>query len=170
VGFEARAQREGDSVNLAKLAGRIESLQLLYRDLAADGLGQSVDLGHYLSQIGSAVMHTYAVDGIRLDLKVDHAPVSVNVAMPAGLIVNELLTNAFKYAYNGRGTGTITLRCLREAEINYPIVVADDGVGLPEERHCQCLASLARSLCRRGVKTRRMPASRLTPLRTMERA
>ena len=132
IRLEARAQRGGDSVNLDKLAGRIESLQLLYRDLSADGLGQIIDLGHYLSQIASAVMHTYAVDGIRLDLKVDHAPASINVAMPLGLVVNELLTNAFKYAFAGRRTGTITLRCLHESEIKYQIVVADDGNGLPE--------------------------------------
>jgi two-component sensor histidine kinase len=132
IRLEARAQREGDSINLEKLAGRIESLQLLYRDLAADGLRQTVDLGHYLSQIASAVMHTYAVGGTRLDLKVDHAPVSINVAMPVGLVVNELLTNAFKYAFNGRGSGTITLRCFHEDDLNYRIVVADDGLGLPE--------------------------------------
>ena len=77
-------------------------------------------------------MHTYAVDGIRLDLKVDHAPASVNVAMPVGLIVNELLTNAFKYAFAGRGSGTLTVRCLHEKDTKYRIVVADDGVGLPE--------------------------------------
>jgi hypothetical protein len=62
-------------VNLHGLAGRIEALQLLYRDLRTEGLGQAVDLGHYVSEIASAVMHTYAVDGIRLDIKVDHAPV-----------------------------------------------------------------------------------------------
>jgi len=77
-------------------------------------------------------MHTYAVDGIRLDLKVDHAPASVNVAMPVGLVVNELLTNAFKHAFNGRGSGTLTVRCLHEEDTKYRIVVADDGVGLPE--------------------------------------
>ncbi len=132
IRLEARAKQDGDSVNLDKLAGRIESLQLLYRDLSADGLGRIVDLGHYLSQVASAVMHTYAVDGIRLDLKVDHAPVSINVAMPVGLIVNELLTNAFKHAFEGREVGTITLRCLREGETHYRIVVADDGKGLSE--------------------------------------
>jgi two-component sensor histidine kinase len=52
--------------------------------------------------------------------------------MPIGLIVNELLTNAFKYAFNGRGTGTITLRCLHEDGRTYRIVVADNGLGLPE--------------------------------------
>jgi PAS domain S-box-containing protein len=132
IRLDARTQRNGDSVNLDKLAGRIEALQLLYNELATDGLGQTVDLGHYVSQIASAVMHTYAVDGTRLDLKVDHATASINVAMPVGLLVNELLTNAFKHAFNGRENGTLTVRCLLEDEGLYRIVVADDGIGLPE--------------------------------------
>ena len=107
--------------------------QLLYRHLTTEGLGQAVDLGHYVSEIASAVMHTYAVDGIRLDLKVDHAPVSINVAMPVGLLVNELLTNAFKHAFSERESGTITVRCLHEHEDHYQVVVADDGIGLPED-------------------------------------
>jgi len=131
IRLEARYKRDGESVNLDRLAGRIESLQLLYRDLSSENWGNAVDLGHYLSQIASAVMHAYAVNGIRLDLKVDHAMASINVAMPVGLIVNELLTNAFKYAFAARETGTITIRCLHENEINYRIVVADDGIGLP---------------------------------------
>jgi PAS domain S-box-containing protein len=133
IRLDARNQRNGDIVNLDRLAGRIEALQLLYRDLTAEGLGQAVDLGHYISEIASAVMHTYAVDGIRLDLKVDHAPISINVAMPVGLLVNELLTNAFKYAFRERGSGTITVRCLHEQENHYRVVVADDGIGLPED-------------------------------------
>jgi two-component sensor histidine kinase len=106
--------------------------ELLYRNLATDGSGQTIDLGHYISEIAAAVMHTYAVDGIRLDLKVDHAMASVNIAMPVGLLVNELLTNAFKYAFTGKNNCTLTVRCLHEAESNYRIVVADDGLGLPE--------------------------------------
>jgi PAS domain S-box-containing protein len=132
IRIDARNQRQGDTINFDRLAGRIESLQLLYKGLAADGLGQTVDLGHYVSEIAAAVMHTYAVDGIRLDLKVDHALASINIAMPVGLLVNELLTNAFKYAFAGRKSGTIMVRCLHEDESHYRIVVADDGVGLPE--------------------------------------
>lgn len=132
IRFDAHNKRSGE-VNLARLAGRIESLQILYRDLSSDGTSSEViDLGHYLSEIASAVMRTYAVDGMRLDLKVDHSPVSINVAMPVGLLVNELLTNSFKYAFTGREAGTLTVRCLHESENKYRIVVADDGVGLPE--------------------------------------
>src|SRR5215216_692560 len=132
IRLDARNQSNGNTLTLDRLAGRIESLQLLYQVLSTEGWEQAVDLAHYLGQISSAVMHAYAVDGIRLDLKVEHTPVSINVAMPVGLLVNELLTNAFKYAFKGNGNGVITLQALREAGDKYRIVVADDGVGLPE--------------------------------------
>ncbi|MBV9404214.1 MAG: PAS domain-containing protein, partial [Acidobacteriaceae bacterium] len=114
IRLDARNQRNGDVANLDRLAGRIEALKFLYQDLLAEGLGQVVDLGHYVGQIATGVMQIYAVDGIRLDLKVDYAPVSVNVAMPVGLLVNELMTNAFKHAFNGRNGGNIMVRCLHE--------------------------------------------------------
>ena len=132
VRLEARAEKRGDRINLAALAGRIESLYLLYRALSPDMPGNEIDLGHYVSQIASAVMSAYAADGIRLDIKVDHAPTSINVALPVGLIVNELLTNAFKHAFGGRGHGVITVWCLRHGEERYRVIVSDDGVGLPD--------------------------------------
>ena len=113
-----------------RLAGRVEALGLLYRALGDSGSNATVDLGVYLSEIATAVMRAHAVEGIRLDLRVDTWPVSIDVAMPAGLVVNELLTNALKHAFTGREGGTITLE-----STNMPsgcrVVVADDGVGLP---------------------------------------
>jgi PAS domain S-box-containing protein len=132
IRLEARCARQGETVNLEKLAGRVEALKLLYQDFSADGAGRAIDLGHYVSEIATALINAYGVDGIRLDLKVDHTPASINVAMPVGLIVNELVTNAFKYAFAGRQKGTISVQCLQLAEANYQITVADDGVGLPE--------------------------------------
>jgi PAS domain S-box-containing protein len=132
VRLEARAEKRGDRINLAALAGRIESLYLLYRALTPDVPSNEIDLGHYVSQIASAVMNTYAADGIRLDIQVDHAPVSINIALPVGLLVNELLTNAYKHAFGGRGHGLITVWCLRHGVDRYRVIVSDDGIGLPE--------------------------------------
>jgi PAS domain S-box-containing protein len=114
-----------------RLAGRVDSLALLYRSLSSEGKSDSVDLGIYLSQIATAVMSAHAVEGIRLDLKVDTWPVSVNVAMPAGLVVNELLTNALKHAFVGRDGGTIKLHSLVNDQ-GCQVVIADDGIGLGE--------------------------------------
>ncbi len=113
-----------------RLAGRVEALGLLYRALSESGGDGAVDLGIYLSEIASAVMRAHALEGVRLELKVDTWAVSIDVAMPAGLVVNELMTNALKHAFVGRDGGVIRLQCT-----NLPsgcrVVVADDGVGLP---------------------------------------
>jgi two-component sensor histidine kinase len=114
-----------------RLAGRIEALGLLYRALAASTGEGIIDLGTYLSEIATAVMRAHAVDGIHLDLQVDTWPVSLNVAMPAGLVVNELLTNALKHAFTGRDGGAITLHCTTNEAGGCLVLVADDGVGLP---------------------------------------
>ncbi len=114
----------------ALLAGRVGALALLYDTLSEEGEAGSIDLGVYLSQIASAVMKAHAVEGIRLDLKVDTWPVSVNVAMPAGLVVNEVMTNALKHAFVGRPGGTVTLHSLVD-EQGCEVTIADDGIGLP---------------------------------------
>jgi len=115
-----------------RLAGRIEALGLLYRALGASPGEGVVDLGIYLSEIASAVMRAHAMEGIHLDLQVDTWLASLNVAMPAGLVVNELLTNALKHAFKGRDGGTITLKSTTDAAGGCRVLVADDGVGLPE--------------------------------------
>jgi len=132
IRIEARnAQGRMDTNPFDRLAGRIEAIQLIYQLLSDHGRGDEVDLGVYLSEIASSVMRAHAVEGIRLDLQVDAYPVSVNVAMPTGLVVNELLTNSLKHAFVGRDCGTITLHSLSDGN-GCRILVADNGIGLPE--------------------------------------
>jgi two-component sensor histidine kinase len=134
IRMEARNLGDKDSgKRFERLAGRVNALSLLYDSLSSQGRGEgeSIDLGTYFSQIASAVMQAHAVEGIRLDLTVDTWPVSINVAMPAGLVVNELLTNSLKHAFAGREGGTIRLHSLID-ETGCYITIADDGVGLPE--------------------------------------
>ena len=132
IRMEARNLTEGESgAGYDRLAGRVNSLALLYDLLSGDGAGDAIDLGVYLSKVASSVMEAHAVEGIRLDLKVDAWPVSINVAMPTGLVVNELMTKALKHAFSGRDRGTITLSSLVD-ETGCHVVVSDDGVGLPD--------------------------------------
>ena len=114
-----------------RLAGRINSLALLYDLLNAEGADDGVDLGVFVSKIASSVMEAHAVEGIRLELSVDTWPCSINVAMPTGLVVNELMTNALKYAFVGRDRGVITVSSLVD-DSGCRVIIADNGVGLPE--------------------------------------
>lgn len=133
IRFEARAvPDEAGGERFERLAGRVGVLSLLYQSLTETEGAGTVDLGVYLSQVASAAMRTQATEGIRLDLQVDTWPVSVNVAMPAGLVVYELLTNALKHAFPGPNGGTVQLHGLVDPG-GWRVVVADDGVGLPED-------------------------------------
>lgn len=127
------ARNLGDSEAGARfdnLAGRINSLAILYDLLSGKGADDAVDLGIYLSQVASSVMQAHAQEGVRLELKVDTWLVSINVAMPAGLVVNELMTNALKHAFADRDGGIITLSSLVD-DAGCHVAVSDNGSGLP---------------------------------------
>lgn len=130
IRMEARnAQHPDEGERFNRLAGRVDALTILYRSLSDTNADETVDLGTYVSQIASAVMVAHAVPGIRLDMKLDTWPVSVNIAMPVGLVVNELMTNALKHAFRDRKDGEIILRCVVD-DAGCRISVADNGIGL----------------------------------------
>lgn len=130
IRMEARnAQQQAESERFSRLAGRVDALTILYRSLSDASADETVDLGTYVSQIASAVMAAHAIEGIRLDMRVDTWPVSINVAMPVGLVINELMTNALKHAFVDRDGGEIVLRCVAD-DRGCRISVSDNGVGL----------------------------------------
>ncbi len=131
IRLESRNAQAGKTPDFDRIASRIQALSILHDRLSNDLSMTVIDLGEYLSRIASTIMESYARPGIRLDMKVDSCPVSISVAMSTGLVVNEVMTNAFKYAFVDRDSGAITLRCLYQGD-SCSIVVADDGIGLPE--------------------------------------
>ncbi len=133
IRLEARSAAEGETVALARLASRIDALTVLYRTLSAENAAPEIDLGQYLSDIATSVMEVNATPGVAIDLDVEYCPLSINVAMPAGLLINEMLTNALKYAFVGRSAGKLKLICKCEGG-RVTVVVSDDGVGLGDHQ------------------------------------
>lgn len=133
IRLEARSAAEGELVALGRLASRIDALTVLYRALSAENAPPEIDLGQYLSDIATSVMEVNAIPGVKIDLDVGHCPLSINVAMPTGLLINEMLTNALKYAFAGRKGGQLKLICKQEGG-RVSVIVSDDGVGLGENQ------------------------------------
>jgi PAS domain S-box-containing protein len=132
IRMEARNVADGETgERFDRLAGRINSLALLYDLLSGENTNDGVDLGVYVSKIASSVMEAHAIEGVRLELKVDAWPCSINVAMPTGLVVNELMTNSLKHAFVGRDKGIIAISSLVD-ESGCRVTISDDGVGLPD--------------------------------------
>jgi PAS domain S-box-containing protein len=105
-----------------------------------------VDMARYFADLIRSLGATYGDAGEGVTTRVDAAGVvlSANLAIPCGLMVNELVTNAFKHAFpGGRGAVTVTLR---EEAGRFTLRVADDGVGLPASFNMGSLASLGLEL------------------------
>lgn len=113
---------------------RIQVIALLHEHLyRASDIG-SIDLEAYLSAIGAGLLQTNLVPSRKITLLCESPALRTNMdtAVPLGLIVNELVSNALKHAFNERSVGNIVVRLTREAGVA-TLLVSDDGVGLPSE-------------------------------------
>ncbi|MEW5867707.1 MAG: PAS domain S-box protein [Chloroflexota bacterium] len=103
--------------------------ELLYR--SAD-LGQ-VDFNDYLQKLTGYLYRSYVIDPdlIRLEIDVQQVTLSIDQAVPCGLMVNELVTNCFKHAFPAGRAGTIQISMQRHTG-QVILAVRDNGIGLPE--------------------------------------
>lgn len=129
------AELEDDSVLevLRELTYRVRSMAMVHEKLyqSAD-LGQ-VEFAEYMQSLLAYLFRAHGSAG-RVQLNQDLEPVSlpVNLAVPCGLIVNELFSNALKHAFSGRDGGAVTVSLAHGEDGMVTVRVRDDGVGLPE--------------------------------------
>lgn len=68
---------------------------------------------------------------ITIDKKIDDIQLDSKQLFPLGIIINEILTNTFKYAFTGRDSGSIEIS-LKKNKVNVTLSVRDNGIGLPD--------------------------------------
>jgi two-component sensor histidine kinase len=117
---------------LEESQNRIATMSFIHESLYRATDFSSIGFSEYLQRLAGNLMTSYARRDCRIELKTDLAPVFLKLdqAIPCGLIVNELLSNAMKYAFVGRSEGVVTLR-VGSTGGRVDIEVRDDGVGLP---------------------------------------
>ncbi len=114
---------------------RINTMALTHEQLYGSDDLASVDLAHYLRRLVMQVLQSYerSATEIELELALDAGlSVPVDVMIPLGLILTELVSNSIKYAFRGRGAGQI-VAVLRHADGAVDLLVGDNGVGLPAD-------------------------------------
>ncbi|MCB0472644.1 MAG: sensor histidine kinase, partial [Flavobacteriaceae bacterium] len=95
----------------------------------------AIDMKDYLINLGKHIMDSFQTDDrINLAYKGGTVELDVDAAIPIGLIVNELITNALKYAFPDKSKGTIEIVLHKQQENKLFLEVADDGIG-QEEGH-----------------------------------
>jgi two-component sensor histidine kinase len=114
---------------------RIQSMALIHQTLYQSKEFARVAFDEVLNTVASNVASSCGIDENRIQLEIRTAPLKlpISTAIPCGLIVNELITNALKHAFpEGRG-GTICVELREAGEHAAELSVSDDGIGLPAE-------------------------------------
>jgi PAS domain S-box-containing protein len=137
VSIEARSHKSGEGkAALERVSHRINALGHLYSKLSQADTIEAVDAAIYLDELCHDLIASVNEEGdtsIVLKTDIDNALLPTDRAIPIGLIVNELVTNAVKYAFPSDTKGTV-LVTLKRAPGELRLTVADDGQGADPRR------------------------------------
>lgn len=139
---------------LRECQNRVASMALIHdklyraRDLAR------VSFGEYVRDLTNNILTSYALPArsVRVRLDIDDLSLSLDYAVPCGLILNELMSNCLKHAFPVGHSGTVSIGFHAEGEEELCLVVRDDGVGVPADVDLGRTSSLGWRLIRALVE------------------
>ena len=113
---------------------RIRSMALIHERLYQSSDLSRIEFSQYLRNLATHLFHSYKADSSRIRLKIDAEEVflNINTAIPSGLIINELVSNALKHGFPEGRSGELDIDLHRVEGDGYVLQVKDDGVGFPE--------------------------------------
>jgi len=111
---------------------RIRSMALIHEHLYRSENLEMIPLASYVHSLATIISSTFSGHRVTLDLSLEPVEVSIETALPIGLITNELITNAFKYAFPDHGSGIIQIRLKKGEDSAHTLMIRDDGIGLPD--------------------------------------
>ena len=127
---------------------RVRSMALIHERLYRAPDLARVDFAEYIRGLATHLWQSYSAHAkhIALDLAVAPLSLAVDTAIPCGLILNELISNALKHAFPGERGGAVKIQLAVDEQQRVVLCVADDGVGLPRDLDVTQTGSLGLSL------------------------
>jgi len=129
---------------------RVRSMALVHEKLYRSENLAAVDFGEYAATLSTQLLRTYATspDRVQLTSDLESVKMPLDFAVPCGLILNEMITNALKHAFIDNRRGEIRLLVRKHAEDTCILSVADNGVGIPVDLDVESSTSMGLRLIR----------------------
>ena len=118
---------------------RVNSIASLHNLLYYSKTFENISVRNYFSTIVNSLKHTYNLKInviVNVDIEMDKDELDIDTAIPCGLILNEIISNAFKYAFKGKRKGEINVKFSDKhlnAKHKYRLSINDNGVGFDKE-------------------------------------
>lgn len=134
---------------------RVRAMALVHETLYGSESLARIELPRYLGRLCDSLLQTFGGnDRVKLERDIDPIELDLDQALPIGLIVSELVSNALKYAFPAERHGQIRVSLKNPENSHYNLIVADDGIGLPNDLDLEKTTSLGLYLVR--VLTRQL--------------
>jgi two-component sensor histidine kinase len=112
---------------------RVQSMALIHQNLYSEGNIKNIKLKEYVNNLLQTLCDSYNIsnDKIKVNASIDDLNLDVDTMIPLGLVLNELVSNAFKYAFKEKQNGELNI-LLKEQSNQLHLIVSDNGTGFPE--------------------------------------
>ncbi|HVY93379.1 MAG TPA: sensor histidine kinase [Bryobacteraceae bacterium] len=129
---------------------RVQAMSLIHEQIYQSESLADLDFGEYVQTLSRRLFATYCVDPARIGIELSVEPVRLDMqrAIPCGLILSELFSNALKYAFPDGRAGVIRVTLRRLPAGHMELAVEDNGCGLPANLDWQTTASLGMQVVR----------------------
>ena len=123
---------------------RVISMALVHQHIYQAENLSSIRMHEYIEELMTMIARSMQKTGQEIETHIDAEEImfDVEVAIPIGLILNELITNSFKYAFEGRKSGNVTIEFNKIGQDKFLLHFYDDGIGLPKDFDLENLESL----------------------------
>lgn len=120
---------------LNETSNRIVTMALVHQKLYQAQDLSSINFREYITELTGMLSSIYNVNNgkIKMDLDLEDQFLLIDYAIPCGLIINEIISNTFKYAFPGSRQGSLKIRMSRDQNRRILLQFKDDGVGLPDD-------------------------------------
>lgn len=151
LSIQTKNTRSKSAINaLEEGKSRVKAMALIHQKLYQNEDLSVIKMQEYIESLSASIQSVYKKRGfkITMHIKAHSAELDVDRAIPIGLILNELISNSFKYGFEGEKTGNIYIQ-LKEENGHFFFDYKDDGIGLPEGFNVESSGSMGLNLIRR---------------------